>query len=133
MVALLAGCATAPNGTKTIDAQRVGRIAGRAAYVGGVIYLKSKPEDRGRFEMAVTALKVLEASDNPDASAMAAALKGLPISELKGDDGWLIVQAACAVWDLVLSERVPIEQPALVKVVAPQVRMGLERALAETK
>ena len=129
---LLTGCVTTPNGTKKIDSDRVARIAGRSAYIGGTIYLRSKPEDRGRFEAAVTALKIVEAMDSPDGSAMAQAMSGLPIRQLDSNEGFIVVELAAMIWDDELSKLIPISQPELVRKVAPQIRSGLERALETT-
>lgn len=132
---LLGGCTTLPDGGKTVDVDRLARVSGRAAYIGSVVWLSKKPEDRGKFTSAVQALKVVESMESPDGSALAAAMSDL--TEVKRlDDGGtaiLYVEAVCLLWDEVLASKIPLKQPELVKKAAPQIRSGIERALEATK
>jgi hypothetical protein len=123
---LLCGCASTP----AVDADRLARIAGRSAYLGARLWLRGHPEDKPKILAAVAALKVVEAMSQPDAAALAAALENLPTKEFRGDDGALLIEGACFIWDEILAERIPINRSDLVKKTAPQIRAGLERAAA---
>ena len=132
LAALCVGCVTTPQGKK-LDVAKVARIAGAAAYLGGSIDLIKNPDHRPAFEFSLAALRSMEDTQNYDAAALAQAMQGLNIRELKGAEGAIWIQAALVVWDEALQVAEPVRQATLVAAVLPQLRSGLERALAVTQ
>lgn len=127
---LIPACVTTPEGKIKPDAVRVGRIAGRAAYFGTVFYLTQHADQRPIFAAAAAALKTLEDTQNWDYAAFAAALHELPIRQLQGDQGMIIVQLTVEVWDEVLQLATPLLKAELLAAAIPKIRDGIERALA---
>ncbi len=133
------GCITRPvvtsdgktNIVQTLDLNKVARIAGSAAFLGGSLDLARNPTHRPAFVAAVEALKSLESSKNYDSAALAMALQGLNIRELKGD-GVIYIQAALIIWDETMDFATPVLRQELVVLVLPQIRSGLEKALMTT-
>jgi hypothetical protein len=81
-------------------------VARSAAYLGTKIYLEGlppglpgHPNDRQAFELARTSVKGLIAAGTFSSTDLTAALQGLPLKELKGDSGTLIVGEAVVLWD----------------------------------
>lgn len=77
-----------------------------AAYLGTKIYLEGlpprlagHPNDRQAFETARTSVKALIAAGIFTSADLSAALQGLPIKELQGSEGTLIVGEAVMLWD----------------------------------
>lgn len=99
-------------GTGAISTNRVpdvvlmAGIAKSAAYLGTEIYLQGipprvpgHPEARGAFETARNSLQTLIAAGTFSASDLTAALQSLPVKELQGAQGTLIVGEAVILWD----------------------------------
>lgn len=81
-------------------------VARSAAYLGTKIYLEGlpprlagHPQDRQSFELARTSVKGLIAAGSFTSADLTTALQGLPIQELKGAEGTLIVGEAVVLWD----------------------------------
>ena len=77
-----------------------------AAYLGTKIYLEGipprlagHPNDRQAFETARASVKTLIAAGTFSSSDLTTALQGLPIKELQGGEGTLIVGEAVVLWD----------------------------------
>jgi len=77
-----------------------------AAYLGTKIYLEGlpprlagHPQDRDKFETARSSVKSLIAAGSFSSADLTAALQGLPIKELQGSEGTLIVGQAVILWD----------------------------------
>jgi hypothetical protein len=77
-----------------------------AAYLGTKVYLEGlpprlagHPADRDKFELARSSVKALIAAGTFTSADLAAALQGLPIRELQGSEGTLIVGEAVVLWD----------------------------------
>jgi hypothetical protein len=127
-----AGCVTAPDGTRKLDVQRVANISGAAAELGAIAYLQKHPEGRIYFEAVVNGLAALDASGNYDPAAFARALQALPVKELKGPEGTLLVGAAIIAWDQLAAESARLDNSAWVKPVLLKVKDGLAKALVQT-
>lgn len=112
----LCGCTTvsttAPDGSTNIvsvpDVRQLRVVAKSAAYLGTVIWLEglgdqtrvpAHPQDRDKFEMARDALKVLIAGGTFSGEDLKAALQTLPVKELQGGNGSLVVGEAVILWD----------------------------------
>jgi len=83
-------------------------LAKSAGYLGTSVYLNglgdgkqvpAHPQARPQFETARTSLRALIAAGTFSASDLTAALQALPIKELQGDEGTLIVGEAVILWD----------------------------------
>jgi hypothetical protein len=77
-----------------------------AAYLGTKIYLEGlppklagHPNDRAAFETARASVKALIAAGSFSPSDLTTALQNLPIKELQGESGTLIVGEAVVLWD----------------------------------
>lgn len=131
---LFGGCVTGPDGARTVDAERVARIAGVAAATGSNLYLQKHPEHRGDFVIARNSLFVLESTGDFDPVRFADALKQLPIKELKGPEGALYVGLATIAFEELstYAKSRNLDRVAWVKPVLVRVRAGLDEALAAT-
>jgi hypothetical protein len=95
----LTGCTTTSTGQKVPDAALMKATAQEAALIGTTLYLKDHPEQRPTFVTVRASVKALLDAGNFDAAALTASLQALPIKELQGNDGILIVGAAVTLWD----------------------------------
>jgi len=129
---LTQACVSTPTGSQ-IDPARVAHIAGAAAYIGGSLDLSKNPGHRAAYTLAVAMLKSLEDTETHDAAALARALQGLNVREFSSPEGVIYVQVALIVWDEALRTAAPVTQAELVRLVLPQIRSGLENALASTQ
>jgi hypothetical protein len=123
----LVGCSTVPPNQ---TAQLAG-IAEVAAFTGTAYYLADHPEKAPLFEAAKQALDGLINDGNSDPAAFSKALSALPIKELKGDKGVIVVGAAVILWDTYASQVTTLDQKQKVMPVVIAVRNGLARALVK--
>lgn len=128
LACLLMGCSTVQNPNQT--AQLAG-IAEVAAYTGTAYYLADHPEKAPLFEASLQALNGLINDNNSDPAAFTKALSALPIKELKGDKGVIVVGAAVILWDTYASQVTTLDQAKKVMPVVIGVRNGLARALVK--
>ena len=136
MAALFTGCASTPKAPKEDDLQRMTQaatVAEIAAYTGAGYWLVEHPNDRGKIEMAITALDALSATNGFNGAALSQALSGLPIKELKSQQGSLLIGAAVLLYETELTRLTPIDQGPYVAVISGRIRAGLQRALDQTK
>lgn len=109
---LAAGCKTMtrPGSTNTVtvpDVELMKSTAQSAAFIGTTIYLNglgtdnipAHPEARAAFETARLSLRTLIAAGSFSPSDLTAVLKSLPVQELKGDAGTLVIGEAVILWD----------------------------------
>lgn len=144
LACLLIGCKSVPqvstvNGVSVTnfvnvpDSERISKIAGNAAQVGSFAYLRAKPGDRVYFVLANENLKSLINSSNYDAGALSSALSSLPIKELKGEQGAIVVMTAqMIVEDALDSAKDVVTKRELVAAVLFKVQAGIQRALDAT-
>jgi len=101
VVGLLAapGCVTGPDGKRVPDVQLMQSVAKDASYLGTTFYLRAQPQDRPLFLLARDSLATLIAAGSFSPDQLSQALSNLPIRELKGEQGELIVGAAVTLWD----------------------------------
>jgi hypothetical protein len=129
--ALLLGCASVGS-NPAADAQRIQRlstVAEIAAFSGTTYWLQSHPADRVYFAASLAALDALLKDRNYDPQALTAALSSLPIKQLQGDKGALIVSAATILYDGYASEVVNLDKATYIAPVISAIRNGLFRAL----
>lgn len=128
LVVLLTGCSIFKPSQPT-DAQRIARvsaIAELAAYTGTALRLTDHPEDRAKFQAASDSLA---ASTSNDPAALQRVLAALPVKELKGEKGAVIVGAAVLLYEAELSRLTSIDQTSLAAAVSVSIRSGINRAL----
>lgn len=128
-LSLWTGCATTSNDRTAIE--RIGNVAELAAYTGAALHLVDHPEGAGRIGLAINALDNLASTNGFNAIALSQALSQLPIKELSGEKGHILIGAAVLLYEAELSQLTPIEQPPYVQAVATRVRAGLYRALQQ--
>lgn len=130
---LFTGCATpGVRSTPADDAKsaaRVGTVAELAAFTGTSAWLIKHPDDRKYFEASLAAVEVLAANGNASPEKLAAALAQLPIKELQGSEGTLIVGSAVILYDAYVADHVDLDANVYLRPVIDGVRNGLARAL----
>jgi hypothetical protein len=154
MAATLVACRTAtvvtagPTGapvTNTVtvpDVATMTKIAKSATYLGTSVYLNglgdktrvpAHPDARPQFELARTSVKALIAAGTFSAADLTAALQSLPVKELQGGDGTLIVGEAVILWDDYGQELAKLDQTKVfatyILPVATAIAEGLDMAL----
>jgi hypothetical protein len=121
------GCKT--NSTDTQKVARVAVVAEMAAFSGTSVYLKAHPENRPYFNIARESLHALAATNGITPASFAEALKGLPIKELQGDTGTLVVGNAVVLYDMLAREHVNLDANIWLRPVVESVERGMARAL----
>ncbi len=96
---LLAGCTTTPTGQQVPDVATMQVVARSATYVGTRLWLEANPQDRVKFEAARLGLRALIAAGSFDAQQLTAVLSQLPVKELRGDLGTVVIDTAVVLWD----------------------------------
>jgi RecA/RadA recombinase len=107
--------------------ERIGAVAELAAYTGTALWLTEHPGDRAKFQAAADALA---AATTGDLVVLQKVLASLPVKELKGEKGAIIIGAAILLYETELSRLTKIDQASAVAVVSAKVRAGITRALA---
>lgn len=126
LVCLLSfGCASTPEGM-----DRWATLATVLARRGTYEAVKANPSWRGAFEVVSVKIDQLILNDQIDAPKLLAALQLLPIRELKGDEGALIILDAIDLYDGLIRDtlRLPDDKP-LVKKIALNLRNGIRAGL----
>ena len=127
----VSGCSIFKPTTEPTAAQRIERIsaiAELAAYTGTAVRLSDHPEDRVKFQAAADALGAATAGDT---AALQRVLSTLPVKELKGDKGAIIIGAAILLYEAEVKRSTTIDQTSLVGAVSASIRAGITRALAQ--
>lgn len=88
------GCTTTPTGQTIPDPEVLQVTAQEAAAIGTQLWLGTHPNDRAQFELARTSLSALIATGKGSAADLQAALSNLPIKQLSGTNGSVIVTTA---------------------------------------
>lgn len=125
LLSLSPGCKTVSNETVIND---IAAIANVATFTGVSIDLRNNPTHLAYYRAAREALTTLIESGNVSPSQLAAALQQLPIKELSGDDGTLIIGAAVTLYTRAMT-RVDIDQSLLAKEIAVAVRDGINQVV----
>lgn len=114
--------------TETQRIERVAAIAELAAYTGTALRLVDHPEDRPKF---LAASDALAAATTTDPAALQRVLATLPVKELRGEKGAVIVGAAVLLYETELKRLTSIDQSSFVGAVSKSVRSGIARALVD--
>lgn len=108
--------------------------AQEAAALGGQFWLAEHPENRPEFELARTSLAALIATGNGTPADLQAALAQLPIKQLEGSSGAVIISGAVVLLDAAGRQLVKLDSKqvwsAYVEPVAQGLLAGLDQALA---
>ena len=99
-LSLATGCVTTSSGNKAVDPAVLELVAEDAAAIGGSTFLQANPQYRPAFQLARTSLKALLAAGNGTPADLKAALDSLPIAQLKGNQGAVIVSSAVTLIDI---------------------------------
>ena len=145
VAATLVACTTVTNPktgatTKVPDVVQMEAIAQSAAFIGTTVWLNGiepnvagHPQDRPQFELARTSLRALIAGGEFSAADLTAALQSLPVAELKGDTGSLIVGEAVTLWDVYGQQLASLDKAQVFRTyilgVAKAILTGLDQAM----
>ena len=101
-----------------------------AAYTGAGLDLSSRPANAVHYRVASEALKaaLLDPAFSP--STLAATLAKLPVKELRGAKGALLVQPLIVVWQDLSSGALAVDSSTIARTVAAAVVRGFDSALA---
>lgn len=132
-VFLFGGCASVPaDGSAPRDTKRLEAIAKLAAFDGTVIYLKKHPESRATFELAHAELTKF-VDDNGGQLSLGALLNvmdELPVKQLQGEYGAVIVGSAIILFDEFVGDKVEVDSAQL-RPVAVAIRDGIGMGLGK--
>jgi hypothetical protein len=129
------GCTTTPTTPPTPEqhAQELAGVANIAAWVATVEHLKQKPKDRSYFVAAEAALAQLLNDTNATPAGLAEALSKLPLKELRGPYGAVIVGAGATGVTIIKGiARNPIEQNAFLRKYIEAIRDGIKSGLNQS-
>jgi hypothetical protein len=123
------GCTTTPSGSKIPDPALLQLTAQEASAVGTILWLKDHPNDRAKFELARTSLKGLVAAGSGSPADLQAALQSLPISELNGTQGAVIISSAVVLMDRAGQQLVGLDKSQIWSRYVAPIAMGLAAGL----
>ena len=126
VLGLAAGCATLTDSDKI---SRMTTVAALAAYTGASIDLVDNPDHKATYEATVALLSMLLDTQDYDPIKFAEAIRQLPVKELKGDKGVIIIGAAIILWDQYAREVTHLDRATYIAPVIRGVTDGLRRAL----
>lgn len=127
---LLSGCGSFSGLTST---QNLAALAEVAAYTGASYEIRRDPGSLAAFQTAHEAVKKLIDGQNYDPAALAQALSGLHIRELKGSRGQLIITSTIVLWDAYVPDITAIDKAAKVLPILQALDRGLGKAIADAK
>ena len=129
---------------KVPDVQMMVSLAKSAGYLGTSVYLNglgdgskvpAHPQARPQFETARLAVRTLLAAGSFSPADLTAALQALPIKELQGDQGTLVVGEAVILWDTYGQQLANLDKAKVfetyIKPVAQGLLDGLDMALGD--
>lgn len=137
MVATLAvgptACTTTSTGQKIPDPIVLQSVAQEAAAVGATFWLQNHNADRTSFELARTSLKALIATGSGSPADLQAALSQLPVKQLQGSQGAVIVQGAVVLLNAAGTQLAKLDKQEVwanyVQPVARGLLAGLDQAM----
>lgn len=121
------GCTTTREQQRLTD--EMVSVAEVAAFVGTSVHLIDNPTDRVYFRIALNALNAALADHDYDPAGFAEILSELPMHEIQGDKGAVIVGTAVILWERYSRQIVALDTEETVKPVMIAVRDGINRAL----
>jgi hypothetical protein len=134
-LAFTPGCVTTETGQKIPDPVLLQSVSFEAASVGATFWLQSHPdpETRAQFVLVQASLRTLVSAGSGDLAQLQAALSDLPIKQLSGTNGQVIVGGAVVLIDAAGKQLLKLDSkgiyPHYVQPVAQGVLAGLDIAL----
>lgn len=125
------GCTTTQTGSKTVDPAILRLVAQEAAAVGSTVWLQGHPNDREAFTLARTSLRALIATGTGSPADLQAALASLPISQLQGSGGAVIVSGAVVLLDAAGRQLTALDSKQIWSGYVLPVAQGLEAGLSQ--
>jgi len=126
------GCTTTSTGQKVVDPAVLQGIAQSAASTASYIYLQSNPQDRDKFVLAQKSLQALIASGSGDVAGLQNALTTLPIKQLQGTQGAIIVANAVTVINIASKELTKLDKNQVASLYVLPIAQGLLDGLNQT-
>ena len=132
-LAIPTGCTTTSDGRKVPDPIVLTAIAQDAAYVGTTITLQTNPQYRPAFDQARLALEGLVAAGSGSPSDLQDVLSRLPVKQLQGTNGAIVVQQAVVILNAARAELAKLDKAQVysgyVQPIAQGLLAGLDQAL----
>lgn len=122
------GCTTFSNVATT---KNLAALAEVAAYTGTTYQLQQDAGSLPAFQVAHEAVKKLIDTQNYDPSALASALAGLHVRELKGPKGQLLISSTLILWDAYAPDITAIDSKQKVLPILQALDKGIGKALAD--
>lgn len=129
-IALCTACTTAPKSSPVLDVGDIAAVAENAAWVGTMLHLIDNPDDREWFELAHDAIGAAIAANDYDPLRFKDSLEAIPVDELSGDKGAIIVRSSILLWSSVTPRLVALDTEQQVKPVMEAVYRGITKALS---
>lgn len=121
LLVLVAGCASGLTPDQKLN--RWAMAAQQAAKIGAMADLQRHPEHREAYAASVAMLAAVT-----DPTQLAAALDALPIRQLHGPDGTIVISSVVLLYDVAAIE-FAIEAPASARLFATRIALGFREAL----
>ena len=115
-----------------ISTKDMATIAELAAYTGTLIHLTDNESDRGIFAAVEQSLAVALDANDYDPVKFANTLQALPIKELQGSKGSIILGSAVILWRRYSTQVVALDREKQVRPVIEAVHRGLADALIQS-
>lgn len=125
---LLVGCATTSKDQKL---QQVVTAVQLASYTGTTIYLQKHPEQKNAFVLSRDILNSFIKDGKYDPASLHKALEGLPIKELKGENGAIIITSAQILYESYVSGLTDLDKTPALKAIMTAVRDGFDKSLSQ--
>lgn len=126
------GCTTTSTGSKTVDPAILRIVSQEAAAVGSTVWLQGHPNDRQAFTLARTSLRALIATGTGSPADLQAALASLPITQLQGSGGAVIVSGAVVLLDAAGRQLTALDKKQVWSSYVLPIAQGLEAGLTQT-
>jgi len=126
------GCRTPGVPDPNAEARRVAQlatVAEMAAFTGTSIRLQAHPDEQARFMAVREMLRLLGGATNVNPAAFSAALKQLPVKELQGPSGELIIGSAIILYDAFAREHVNLDANIWLRPIVEATERGITRGL----
>lgn len=128
---LVTGCTLFRGSAPPDRAARLGIVVETAVFTGTQLALAKHPELRPQFTDALAGLDSVTSTNGINVAQLQAALSRLPVKELRGDTGALLITSAITVYEATLAQGTQVNQDSYAAVVAKAVSSGLHRALVQ--
>lgn len=129
-LALCASCSTPPSAsTQAVQARVAGHIR-LVTYVGAALDMELNPENRAYYAISRESLAAGLRDPEFDQEKLLALLQDLPVKELKGSTGAIIINAGIILWQVDGGDLIELDQSQWIRSVTQALIDGLDTALA---